>query len=239
MASEGFKQSDVAVPTRSSRKSSPIILVATVFTASALCIWVLGLRSFSDLPRRAEMPHSLASVSTKEEPVATEAKNVQESLGRSETSSQLPILSSPPESSGGAGIIVATQPSPEVPPRTGPHPPLRRPLQNQKMGATWKTASPWLRAKNSRGLHRLRSKQALPLGGRASRFRSSGRACKSRQAFSPLLVNLNKVVDSGSSVLTDVRSCPFTPARTTWGKARRLTSGTIFGSTGRRSTTSG
>ena len=38
---EGFKQSDVAVPTRSSRKSSPIILVATVFTASALCIWVL------------------------------------------------------------------------------------------------------------------------------------------------------------------------------------------------------
>ena len=120
---EGFKQSDVAVPTRSSRKSSPIILVATVFTASALCIWVLGLRSFSDLPRRAEMPPSLASVSTKEEPVATEAKNAQESLGRSETSSQLPILSSPPESSGGAGIIVATQPSPEVPPRPTPTPP--------------------------------------------------------------------------------------------------------------------
>jgi len=120
---EGFKQSDVAVPTRSSRKSSPIILVATVFTASALCIWVLGLRSFSDLPRRAEMPPSLASVSTKEEPVATDAKNAQESLGRSETSSQLPILSSPPESSGGAGIIVATQPSPEVPPRSTPTPP--------------------------------------------------------------------------------------------------------------------
>ena|SRR6478735_1768632 len=89
--------------------------------------------------------------------------------------------------------------------------------------ATWKPTSPWLRAKNSRGLHRPRSKQALPLGGRASRFRSSGRACKSRQASSPPLVNLNKVVDSGSNVLTDVRSCPFILARTTWGKARRLT----------------
>ena len=69
------------------------------------------------------MPPSLASVSTKEEPVATEAQNAQESLGRSGTSSQLPILSSPPESSGGAGIIVATQPSPEVPPRSTPTPP--------------------------------------------------------------------------------------------------------------------
>ena len=120
---EGFKQPDVAVPTRSSRKSSPIILVATVFTASALCIWVLGLRPFSELPRLAEMPPSLASVSTKEEPVATEAQNVQESLGRSETSSQPPILSSPPASSGGAGTSVATQPSPDVSPRSTPTPP--------------------------------------------------------------------------------------------------------------------
>ena len=119
---EGFKQPDVAVPTRSSRKSSPIILVATVFTASALCIWVLGLRSFSDLPRRAEMPPSLASVSTKEEPVATEAKNAQESLGRSETSSQLPILSSPPESSGGAGIYRRYAAEPRCSPQVHTHP---------------------------------------------------------------------------------------------------------------------
>ena len=62
---EGFKQPDVAVPTQSSRKSSPTILVATIFTASALCIWATGLRPFSDLPRRAEMPPSLASVSLK------------------------------------------------------------------------------------------------------------------------------------------------------------------------------
>jgi hypothetical protein len=48
---DGFKRSDVAVPaqrsrvavTQRSRKGSPIILVAIIFTATALCIWATGL----------------------------------------------------------------------------------------------------------------------------------------------------------------------------------------------------
>ena len=73
------------------------------------------------------MPPSPASVSPKEEPVGTEVQNVQEGLGRSGTSSQPPILSSPPASSGGAATSVATQPSPDVSPRSTPAPPTPAP----------------------------------------------------------------------------------------------------------------
>ena len=125
---EGFKQRVVAVPTQSSsRKGSLTIVIATIFTASALCIGATGLRPFSNLPRIAEMPPSPASVSPKEEPVGTEVQNVQEGLGRSGTSSQPPILSSPPASSGGAATSVAMQPSPDVSPRSTPAPPTPAP----------------------------------------------------------------------------------------------------------------
>ena len=49
IASEGFKHSAVAVPTRGRRKSSPSILIATIFTASALCIWVHGFEAATRL----------------------------------------------------------------------------------------------------------------------------------------------------------------------------------------------
>jgi hypothetical protein len=123
-AVEELEHSDVAVAIQSSsRKGVLTILIATIFTASALCIGATGLRPFSNLPRQAEMPPSLASVGTKEAAVGTEAQNVEKSLGRSETSSQPSILSVPPAGSGGAGIIVAAQPSPDVPPRSTPTPP--------------------------------------------------------------------------------------------------------------------
>ena len=59
---EGSKHSDIAVPTQGRRKGG--ILIATIFTASALCIWATGLRPLPDLPRRAEMTATSASVST-------------------------------------------------------------------------------------------------------------------------------------------------------------------------------
>jgi hypothetical protein len=91
-AMEGFKPSDVAVQPQSNRKDLAV-LVATFVTASALCIWAAGSRPFSNLPRQAEMPHSLASIGTKEAAVGTEAQNIQTDLGRSETTSQPPVLS--------------------------------------------------------------------------------------------------------------------------------------------------
>jgi hypothetical protein len=131
---EGFKQPDAAVRTQSiSRKSSLAILTATIFTASALCIGATGLRPFSILPRLAEMPHSLASVSPKEEPAGTETQNVQMDLGRTEASSQPPALSAPPESLGGAGNILAPQPSPDVSPSSTPTTPM--PASKPKNGS--------------------------------------------------------------------------------------------------------
>ena len=135
---EGFKQPDVAVPTQEQQKKQPHHLGCHHFYSISPVYLGQGLRSFSDLPRLAEMPPSLASVSPKEEPVGTEAQNVQEGLGRSETSSQPPILSSPPASSGGAGIIVATQPSPDVPPRSTPTPPT--PAAKPKNGSDIKNS---------------------------------------------------------------------------------------------------
>ena len=67
----------------------------------------------------------------------------------------------------------------------------------------------------------------VPLSGAPSRFPSSARASSSLRAFSSRLVSLNEVVVSGLSVLTDGPSYPFTLARTTPGKARRLTCNTI------------
>jgi hypothetical protein len=115
---ERSKRPDVAVLTQRSRKGSLTLLAATFFIASALCIWVAGLRPFSNLPRQSEIPPSLASVSTKEAPVGMEAQYVQKSSGATGTSSQPPVPSSGPESSGGAEIIVATQPSRDVPSRS-------------------------------------------------------------------------------------------------------------------------
>jgi hypothetical protein len=121
-AVEGFREPEVAVQPQSNRKDLAV-LVATFVTASALCIWAAGSRPFSNLPRQAEMPHSLASVGTKEAAVGTAAQNIQTDLGRSETTSQPPVLSAPPQSIGGAGNILATQPSPEVAPNSTPTPP--------------------------------------------------------------------------------------------------------------------
>ena len=107
---EGSKQSDVAVPTQGRRKGG--ILIATIFTASALCIWATGLRPLPDLPRRAEMTSTPASVSTTEGPVETQAREVQKGSGRTEPSSQ-PTFSSHPESRVGADVL-ATPPSPNL-----------------------------------------------------------------------------------------------------------------------------
>ena len=60
---EGFKQPDVAVPTRSSRKRQPHHLGRHHFYSISPVYRGQGLRPFSDLPRLAEMPPSLASVS--------------------------------------------------------------------------------------------------------------------------------------------------------------------------------
>jgi hypothetical protein len=131
---EGFKRPDAAVRTQSrSRKSSLAILTATIFTASALCIGATGLRPFSILPRLAEMPHSLASVSPKEEPAGTETQNVQRDLGRTEATSQPPALSALPESLSGAGNIPASQPSPDDSPSSTPTPPT--PASKPKNGS--------------------------------------------------------------------------------------------------------
>ena len=129
---EGSKHSDVAVPTQGRRKGG--ILIATIFTASALCIWATGLRPLPDLPRRAEMTSTPASVSTREGPVETQAREVQKSSGRTEPYSQ-PTLSSHPENRVGADILPLRRRA-QILPRTGPRPPVRRPLQNKRMAAT-------------------------------------------------------------------------------------------------------
>jgi len=117
------KQSDDAVLTRRSRKGSSItLLIASFFTASVLCIWA---KPFSNLPSQTEIRPSLASVSTKDALVGMGAQHVQKSLDPSATSSQPkpPVLSSEPESSGRAEIIVAQQPSQDVLSTSTPTPP--------------------------------------------------------------------------------------------------------------------
>ena len=58
-----FKQSDLA--TQGSKTGTRIILVASIFTASVLCIWTLGVKLFLDLRHGAEMASPAASVSSK------------------------------------------------------------------------------------------------------------------------------------------------------------------------------
>ena len=59
-----FKQSDLA--TQGSKTGTRIILVASIFTASVLCIWTLGLKLFLDLRHGAEMASPAASLSSKQ-----------------------------------------------------------------------------------------------------------------------------------------------------------------------------
>ena len=143
---EGSKHSDVAVPTQGRRKGG--ILIATIFTASALCIWATGLRPLPDLPRRAEMTSTSASVSTREGPVETQAREVQKSSGRTEPSSQ-PTLSSHPESPVGADILLATQPSPNLT-EDGSTPTRPTPAAEQKNGSDVKNSVALAPSENSR-----------------------------------------------------------------------------------------
>ena len=143
---EGSKQSDVAVPTQGRRKGG--ILIATIFTASALCIWATGLRPLPDLPRRAEMTSTSASVSTREGPVETQAREVQKSSGRTEPSSQ-PTFSSHPESRVGADILLATQPSPNLT-EDGSTPTRPTPAAEQKNGSDVKNSVALAPSENSR-----------------------------------------------------------------------------------------
>ena len=143
---EGSKHSDVAVPTQGRRKGG--ILIATIFTASALCIWATGLRPLPDLPRRAEMTSTSASVSTREGPVETQAREVQKSSGRTEPYSQ-PTLSSHPESRVGADILLATQPSPNLT-EDGSTPTRPTPAAEQKNGSDVKNSVALAPSENSR-----------------------------------------------------------------------------------------
>jgi hypothetical protein len=59
-----FKQSDLA--TQGSKTGTRIILVASIFTASVLCIWILGLKLLLDLRLGAEMASPAASLSSKQ-----------------------------------------------------------------------------------------------------------------------------------------------------------------------------
>ena len=95
-----FKQSDLA--TQGSKTGTRIILVASIFTASVLCIWTSGLKPFPDLPHGAEMASPAASVSSKPGLGGTRTPEVDNSSGRSETSSSQPVLSSQPQNSFGA-----------------------------------------------------------------------------------------------------------------------------------------
>ena len=143
---EGSKQSDVAVPTQGRRKGG--ILIATIFTASALCIWATALRPLSELPRRAEMTSTPASVSTREGTVEAQAQEVQKSSGRTEPYSQ-PTLSSHPESPVGADILLATQPSPNLT-EDGSTPTRPTPAAEQKNGSDVKNSVALAPSENSR-----------------------------------------------------------------------------------------
>ena len=59
-----FKQSDLA--TQGSKTGTRIILVASIFTASVLCIWTLGVKLLLDLRHGAEMASPAASLSSKQ-----------------------------------------------------------------------------------------------------------------------------------------------------------------------------
>ena len=76
-----FKQSDLAVPTQGSKTGTRIILVASIFTASVLCIWTTGLKPFPDLPHGAEMASPAASVSSKQGLEGMRAPDVEETAG--------------------------------------------------------------------------------------------------------------------------------------------------------------
>ena len=110
-----FKQSDLAAPTQGSKTGTRIILVASIFTASVLCIWASGLKPFQDLPHGAEMASPAASVSSKPGLGGTRTPDV-EKTGRSETSSSQPTISSQPQNSFGADAwMTPVSPTPARP----------------------------------------------------------------------------------------------------------------------------
>ena len=107
------KQSDLA--RQGSKTGTRIILVASIFTASALCIWASGLKPFPDLPHGAEMASPAASVSSKSALGGTRTPDV-EKTGRSETSSSQPTISSQPQNSFGADAwMTPVSPAPARP----------------------------------------------------------------------------------------------------------------------------
>jgi hypothetical protein len=107
--------SELAMPatTLGSKKGGRrIILVAGIFTASALCIWTIGWRPSPDLPTSGpQMASSAASLSVpsppsssgQQESVLPRAQEVEKSSARNEKSSQ-PIMPTQPESSSDLAV---------------------------------------------------------------------------------------------------------------------------------------
>jgi hypothetical protein len=58
----GVDESDLAVPTQGSKTGTRIILVASIFSASVLCIWNTGLKPFPDFPHATEMASLLRAL---------------------------------------------------------------------------------------------------------------------------------------------------------------------------------
>jgi hypothetical protein len=106
------EQSEFATPstTQESKQGGRVVLVASIFTASVLCLWSIVWRSSPDLPHETAMTSSAASVAGKQEPVRTGAQEIETGFGRSETSSQ-PMLSSQPESSFESQNLTIAEPS--------------------------------------------------------------------------------------------------------------------------------
>ena len=108
---DDFKQSDLAVPTQGSKTGTRIILVASIFTASVLCIWASGLKPFLDLRHGAEMASPAASVSSKPGLGGTRTPDVEKNSGRSETSSSQPTISSQPQNSDASMTPISPAPA--------------------------------------------------------------------------------------------------------------------------------
>jgi hypothetical protein len=106
----GLEQSAFATPltTQERKQGGRIVLVASIFTASVLCLWSIVWRPSPHLPHETAMTSSAAA--GKQEPVRTRVQEIETGSGRSETSSQ-PMLSSQPESSFKSQNVTIAEPS--------------------------------------------------------------------------------------------------------------------------------
>jgi hypothetical protein len=108
----GPEQSAFATPltTQERKQGGRVVLVASIFTASVLCLWSIVWRPSPDLPHETAVTSSAASVAGKQEPVRTRVQEIETGSGRSKTSSQ-PMLSSQPESSFESQNLTIAEPS--------------------------------------------------------------------------------------------------------------------------------